>query len=99
LNGVADRFRASASDCGSVRTCRRPGPHSGRIGHRLRRGRAAVLALATKHGVSEVRVSGVSDGGDALQDVDEPVAVASPSAESIATVGSRAALSCAATTL
>lgn len=33
-------------------------PASGPIGHRLRRRRAAVLALAAKHGVSNVRVFG-----------------------------------------
>jgi predicted nucleotidyltransferase len=33
-------------------------PDTGPIGHRLRRRRAAVLALAAKHGVSNIRVFG-----------------------------------------
>lgn len=37
---------------------------SGPIGHRLRRRRAAVLALAAKHGVSNVRVFGSVAGGE-----------------------------------
>jgi predicted nucleotidyltransferase/DNA-binding XRE family transcriptional regulator len=41
-----------------------PHPATGPIGHRLRRHRAAVLAVADKHGVSDVRVFGSVARGD-----------------------------------
>lgn len=41
-----------------------PRPYSGPIGHRLPRRRAAVLALAAKHGVTDLRVFGSVARGD-----------------------------------
>ena len=41
-----------------------PRPYSGPIGHRVRRRRAAVLALAARHGVTDLRVSGSVARGD-----------------------------------
>jgi len=47
-----------------------PRPHSGPIGHRLRRRRAAVLALAAKQGVRDVRVFGSVARGEQGPDSD-----------------------------
>lgn len=51
---------------------------TGPIGHRLRRHRAAVLAVAEKHGVSDVRVFGSVARGEEGEDSDLDLLVRLP---------------------
>jgi predicted nucleotidyltransferase/DNA-binding XRE family transcriptional regulator len=60
---------------------------SGPIGHRLRRHRAAVLAVADKHGVSNVRVFGSVARGDEEQESDLDLLVHLPAGSGLFALG------------
>jgi predicted nucleotidyltransferase len=62
-------------------------PPTGRIGRRLRRRRAAVLAVAAKHGVSDIRVIGSVARGEEGPDSDLDLLVHLPEGASLFAVG------------
>jgi predicted nucleotidyltransferase/DNA-binding XRE family transcriptional regulator len=65
---------------------RRP-PTAGPIGHRLQRRRAAVLAVAAKHGVSDVRVFGSVARGEDGPDSDLDLLVHLPEGAGLFALG------------
>ena len=62
-------------------------PYSGPIGHRVRRRRAAVLALAARHGVTDLRVFGSVARGDEVPESDLDLLVHLPATAGLFLLG------------